>query len=410
MHGPTAIAAGLAAGKEQLRAWRELTGPIPSPTAPLATSTRLCIGMATFDDFDGVWFTIASILLHHPEVADDLSFVIIDNHPTGPVSQALKGLEAMWPRLRYVPFRAFQGTSVRDLVFREAQADIVCCVDSHVLIRPGGLAALLRYFDARPECRDLVQGPLLDDRLTAVAATHLHPTWSSGMFGSWGNNGLADDFSEEPYELASQGLGLFACRKDAWPGFHSLFRRFGAEEGYLHEKMRRAGGRTVGLPALAWGHRFVRPRGVPYEHTWESFLRNYELGWAELGWDLTEGREHFRTFVTDDALFERAAAAPTHPLAGFDAVMAINLDADPQRWARLVPRVEALGVGWRLERVAAVPTPDNHHVGCALSWRAAIAEAKRRGLSRVLVLEDDVLFASDTLDVLRPAMAELYQG
>ena len=66
-----------------------------------------------------------------------------------------------------------------------------------------------------------------------------------------------------------------------------------------------------------------------------------------------------------------------------------------------------LDIGWRVERFPAVATPENHHRGCTLSWRAMIAEADRRGYEHVLVLEDDAVFLDDTLDVLAGATTEL---
>ena len=33
---------------------------------------KLCIGMATYDDFDGVYFSVQAIQLYHPEVADEI--------------------------------------------------------------------------------------------------------------------------------------------------------------------------------------------------------------------------------------------------------------------------------------------------------------------------------------------------
>ena len=39
---------------------------------------KLTVGMATHDDFNGVYFTIQSIRLFHKEVLDDIEFVIID--------------------------------------------------------------------------------------------------------------------------------------------------------------------------------------------------------------------------------------------------------------------------------------------------------------------------------------------
>jgi hypothetical protein len=94
-----------------------------------------------------------------------------------------------------------------------------------------------------------------------------------------------------------QGLGLFACRRLAWPGFNRRFRGFGGEEGYLHEKFRQAGGRSLCLPFLRWIHRFNRPMGIPYTNTWDDRLRNYLIGFTELGWDTGPVEEHFNEFL-----------------------------------------------------------------------------------------------------------------
>ena len=74
------------------------------------------------------------------------------------------------------------------------------------------------------------------------------------------------------------GLGLFAMRTAAWVGFNPLFRGFGGEEGYLHEKVRQAGGKCWCLPALQWLHRFSRPEGVPYRLAVPDRILNYLIG------------------------------------------------------------------------------------------------------------------------------------
>src|SRR6187397_3501200 len=74
-----------------------MTRPEPGPR-------RLCVGMATFDDFDGVWFTIQAIRMYQSEVLADLSFVVIDNHPDGLAAGTLKALGDWVPHYRYVPF------------------------------------------------------------------------------------------------------------------------------------------------------------------------------------------------------------------------------------------------------------------------------------------------------------------
>ena len=97
------------------------------------------------------------------------------------------------------------------------------------------------------------------------------------MFGQWERDPRLDDPGREPFEIAMQGLGLFACRRSAWPGLNPRLRGFGGEEGYLHERFRRRGGRVLCHPRLGWAHRFARPIGIPYPNrcascttTWPS--------------------------------------------------------------------------------------------------------------------------------------------
>ena len=123
------------------------------------------------------------------------------------------------------------------------------------------------------------------------------------MYGRWvddkGNKTIleAKGLDAEPFEIPMQGLGLFSCRKDAWPGFNPAFRGFGGEEGYIHEKFRQTGARTLCLPFLRWLHRFQRPLGVPYPLNWEDRIRNYLAGFGELGLPTTEMEEHFKELL-----------------------------------------------------------------------------------------------------------------
>jgi len=117
------------------------------------------------------------------------------------------------------------------------------------------------------------------------------------MYGTWDVNPAGADPDQPPFEIPMQGLGLFACRREAWPGFNPAFRGFGGEEGYIHEKFRRRGGRALCLPFLRWMHRFNRPLGTPYANQWEDRVRNYLIGFRELGWDTAPVVDHFKTFL-----------------------------------------------------------------------------------------------------------------
>ena len=340
--------------------------------------------MATYDDFDGVWFTIQAIGMYQAQVIEHLSFLVIDNNPEGVTAPALRELQSWLPHYRYVPFDGYRGTAVRDLVFREAEADIVCCVDSHVLLRPGALAHLLDWFDAHPESKDLLQGPLLHDDLQ-VGPTHLEPTWGAGMYGQWGRDSRIDDPDCGPFEISMQGLGLFACRKDAWPGLNPRLRGFGGEEGYLHEKIRQRGGRVLCHPQLGWLHRFSRPAGSPYPNTWVDRVRNYHIAWSEIGWDLAPVGSHFRELLGSDAdtLLDRARVQAEHPLNAFDGVFGLAGEGTTGD-----SRAHPPEVSWRIERIAAGQAPGPAHRRLS-GWHEAVRRAALRGYQHLLLLDGD---------------------
>lgn len=268
---------------------------VPEAT-PRGRPRKLTIGMCTYDDYDGVYFTLQSLRMYHSDVVDDAELLVVDNNPAGPCAEALKALEYSIPNYRYVPFQEWTGTTVKEVVFREAAGEYVMCMDCHVFVVPGALRKLVDYFDENPDTSDLLQGPLIYDDLTTFA-THFEPRWREGMYGTWEEDERGKESDSAPFEIPMQGMGLSACRKAAWPGFNPEFRGFGAEEFYIHEKIRQAGGRALCLPFLRWMHRFNRPMGVPYQNSWNDRIRNYLIGFSELGLDIEPVEDHFMEFL-----------------------------------------------------------------------------------------------------------------
>ena len=255
---------------------------------------RLTVGMACFDDYNGVYFSIQALQMYHAELWDELEILVIDNHPAGKEGQAVRDFVTSWlPRARYVAAPEIVGTAApRDLLFQEAAAESVLCIDSHVLLPPGSLQRLLEYYDAHPDSLDLLHGPLLNDRCEPFA-THMHPVWRDEMFGIWASDPRGINPELPPFEIPMHGCGLMSCRKDAWLGFHPDFRGFGGEEGYIHEKYRQAGRRVLCLPGLRWLHRFGRPAGVAYPLNLRDRFRNYLLGRLELAQPYDDVLQHF---------------------------------------------------------------------------------------------------------------------
>jgi Glycosyl transferase family 2 len=264
---------------------------VPAPTLA-RFPRRLTVGMATYDDYDGVYFTVQSIRINNPELDGALEFVVIDNNPGGRCSEALSQLGRWIDGYRYVPRGEWSGTAIRNAVFEEASSRFVLCIDSHVFIVPGALQKLIAYFETDPDSRDLLQGPMMYDDLRNTV-THMEPRWQAGMYGIWENDPRGADPEAPSFDIPMHGLGLFACRRTAWPGFHPNFRGFGGEEGYIHEKIRQRGGRTMCLPFLRWIHRFDRPLGLSYANRWEDRMRNYVIGFNELGLSTAEMEAHF---------------------------------------------------------------------------------------------------------------------
>ena len=374
---------------------------IPKPTPPGA-ERFLTIGMATFDDYEGIYFSVQAIRLYHPEVASQTEILVIDNHPEGPCAAALKQLESYVQGYRYIPYNSHRGTAVRDLLFREANARWVLAMDSHVQFAPGALGCLAAFLAERPESNDLWQGPLLSDDLRGLSS-HFSPAWSAGMYGQWAFDERAADRDAPPFEIGMQGLGVFACRKAAWPGFNPRFSGFGGEEGYLHEKIRRQGGRVFCLPFLRWTHRFNRPLGVPYRPNWRERVRNYLLGHAELGLDGRQVEEHFESFLGAGAarpLIEAARGEIEGPLHYFDAVYSIRRGDSPDRWT-------PLGLEAKIRFLPAPESPVSSEIGRILAHRRVLEEAHRQKLANVLVLDEEFALSAAALEPFRNAVDRL---
>lgn len=83
----------------------------------------------------------------------------------------------------------------------------------------------------------------------------------------------------------------------------------------------------------------------------------------------------------------------------FDQVYCICMADRPQKQERLLAHLKHFYPDLVPKIFEAISTRHlkNHHVGCALSHRAVIQEAKHRGYSKILVFEEDAMFHKDFL-------------
>lgn len=266
---------------------------------------KLTIGMATYDDYDGVFFSVQSLRMYHPICADQnlVEFIVLDNNPeSAHGKECKKFIENGVRGGTYIPYSENPSSFNKYKIADHAQGEYVLIIDCHVLIQSDGISNLLKYFDENYPCKDLVQGPLLYDDLTNVS-THFDPVWRGDMYGVWSTNRTAYDLGH-PFEIPMQGMGLLSFKKSEWHGISPHFKGFGAEEGYIAEKFRQWGGKNVCLPALKWNHRFGRPNGVKYRLVLEDRIWNYFVGWLEITQDpnhqmIHDIKNHFKNRVPE---------------------------------------------------------------------------------------------------------------
>ena len=312
----------------------------------MSKTPKLSIGMATFDDFHGVFFSVQALRLYQD--VSDCELIVVDNNPDSPDGEAVRGylqnIQGFELPIKYVPFVESKGTTqTRERIFTEATGDAVLVMDCHVLLQANAIHRLKKFYaEADPAMRkNLYTGPLLMDGLNFVQ-THFEPVWRDQMWGTWatawhapeggfvvcrqvdgkvemkslntdgpwspmdipwpnhetklfelGYKVYGFDSEAAPLEIPAQGLGLFSSVREHWLGFNPDFRSFGGEECYVHEKYRQAGRTTFCLPFLKWNHRFGRPGGPKYPITVEGKMRNYIIGFQELGLDVEPVRKHF---------------------------------------------------------------------------------------------------------------------
>jgi glycosyltransferase involved in cell wall biosynthesis len=266
---------------------------------------NLTIGLPCHNDFDGVYFTVQALLMYHAEVMEQAEIVVIDNAPGTQHGEYTRDFVSnAVANGRYIPYTDITGpAAAKNRVFAEARGAYVVCMDAHVLLVPGALRKLISYYADNPATNDLLQGPLMNDDQRTFC-THMDPVWRGEMFGIWGTDLelMGEEAERSPREIEMHGLGCFSCRKESWLGFNPMFSGFGGEEGYLHQKYRNAGHTTRLLPFLKWLHRFPRTHPIQFPCTRYHKIRNYLIGWAEVGLPLAPVLEHFAPVTPDDEL------------------------------------------------------------------------------------------------------------
>jgi len=233
----------------------------------------LTIGMAAYENPTEVWFTVQALRLYQD--LEDCELLVIDNSPN------------------------------KGKIEKNRQESI----------------AKLKWWlkDNWEEAKNLIHGPIVFSSLKNLCTNYI-PEWRSEMWGIWPpvyskqkdgqwlqkvkdqNNNLVGTkiLPDKLFEIPMMGCGLMGCRKDSWLGFHEKCYGFGGVEGVIQEKYRKAGRKAVCLPWLRWVHYFGSEPSYPLRR--EEKVRNFVLGFQELGMDLQPLKDAFDETVVYEAI------------------------------------------------------------------------------------------------------------
>ena len=239
---------------------------------------KLTISMACYDDYDGVFFTIQSLRMHHM-LPEDTEFLVLDNSPKGDHLDATKHFLTAVPNSRWIHVEDRQSSFVKYDAFKHATGDVVLGLDCHVLLETGFIDRLLEWWQANQGSKNQLTGPLVYNCLKS-RSTHMEPVWRGQDFGTWGTDAVGVK-GTEPFEIPMQGMGCFSFWREHFPANLPAFQGFGAEEWFFAEKVRKQGGQVLCHPAMGWMHRFCWPKRS-YPSCNDARVMNYYRGWLHL--------------------------------------------------------------------------------------------------------------------------------
>ena len=150
------------------------------------------------------------------------------------------------------------------------------------------------------------------------------------------------------------------------------------------------------LPFLRWTHRFERPNSPSYPNLWADRIRNYLIGWHELGLDRTPILDHFTNhldYASTASTNARFLLELESPFWSFDTIYMVK---DPHNLEYNDRVLKALA----LEKVCQ-SIEDTSEMGRLLEM------AMIRGLDNVIFIDGRDKQLDNLLDQLHNAQAQL---
>ena len=107
----------------------------------------LSIGMATYDDYDGVFFSIQSLRMFH-DICNTykVEFIVLDSNSSSEHSKLCKSFVENNVKGKYVEDSGVTSSFNKYKIVDHASGKYVLIIDCHVLIENNGINNLINYF------------------------------------------------------------------------------------------------------------------------------------------------------------------------------------------------------------------------------------------------------------------------
>lgn len=282
----------------------------------------LTIGFATYSDFDGIYFTLNSLKLHHS--VEDCEILVVDNNPSWNRAHEVKRL-CEYTGAKYIPYGDNIGiVPSRNKIIEEASNDYILICDGHVLFEQRSIQNLKNYYKINPDYNGLLFG-VISSHANTLPITHLQDYWHRERWGIPGFDSRGLNPHNSPFSIPAGSGGCFSFKKSEWLGYNPNFVGYGGEEHYICIKYHQNGRPVLCHPGLRCIHRYERET-VPFPLTQLNKVRNYAIGLKELGMSLDRLKNHF-VYRIPEILENGQKTQPA--LAGFPEDVFNLLEQDP---------------------------------------------------------------------------------
>ena len=131
------------------------------PYPPKRGQVFLTIGMAHFQDWEGAWATIQSVLWEAQSagISDKVEILVVDQSADSEAGKKVKGYLAGWvPRSKYIAQPNIGTAGGKSAVFQHASGEWVVLLDCHAALKPGSLKKMFDFMVSHRSDGNLYSG------------------------------------------------------------------------------------------------------------------------------------------------------------------------------------------------------------------------------------------------------------